>query len=178
MTWVVFSYSLPPQGLSSPRVALWRRLRRLGAYSPTGGIHILPAREECLEAFQWLAEEVKHTKGEALVMKVEQFKGLSDAELMDRFRKARAHDYAALDAQTAVLEAQLNPELKPEERSQLWEGLERVRRQYAVVARGPFPSSPVTAALALERPRVKGLLDHKGRRTCRDARQQYAHMPC
>jgi hypothetical protein len=51
----------------------------------------------------------------------------SNIELMDRFRKARADDYAALDAQAAALEAQLNPELKPEERSQLREGLDRVR---------------------------------------------------
>ena len=66
MTWLVFSYSLPSKAQSSPRVALWRRLRRLGAISPTGGMSSLPAREECLEAFQWLAEEVKQAKGEAL----------------------------------------------------------------------------------------------------------------
>jgi hypothetical protein len=142
MSWVVFSYSLPPKGHSSPRVALWRRLRRLGAVSPTAGIHILPAREECLEAFQWLAEEVQHAKGEALVMRVEQFEGLSDAELMDRFRKARAEDYTDLDAQAAALEAQLNPELKPEERSHLREMLERLRRQYAEVARIDFFDAP------------------------------------
>jgi hypothetical protein len=142
MAWVVFSYSLPPKGPSSPRVALWRRLRRLGAYSPTGGIHILPAREECLEAFQWLAEEIQHANGEALVMKVEKFEGLSDVELMDRFRKARADDYTALDAQAAALEAQLNPELKPEERSQLREVLERLRRQHAEVARIDFFDAP------------------------------------
>ena len=54
MTWFVFSYSLPSKAQSSPRVALWRRLRRLGAITLTGGVHVLPAREEDLEAFQWL----------------------------------------------------------------------------------------------------------------------------
>jgi hypothetical protein len=142
MTWVVFSYSLPSKGQSSPRVTLWRRLRRLGAFSPMVGIHILPAREECLEAFQWLAEEVQHAKGEALVMKVEQCEGLSDTELMDRFRKSRAEDYMALDTQAAALEAQLKPELNPEERSQLREMLERLRRQYTEVARIDFFDAP------------------------------------
>jgi hypothetical protein len=52
MSWVVFSYSLPSKAQSSPRVALWRRLRRLGAISPAGGIYVLPSRDECLEAFQ------------------------------------------------------------------------------------------------------------------------------
>src|SRR5262245_52609813 len=107
MSWVVFSYSLPSKAQSSPRVALWRRLRRSGAIVPTGGIHVLPAREECLEAFQWLAEEVQQAKGEALVMHVEQFEGLADADLIERFRQARGEDYAALDAQVAALEERL-----------------------------------------------------------------------
>ena len=107
MTWLVFSYSLPSKAQSSPRVALWRRLRRLGAITLTGGIHVLPAREEDLEAFQWLAEEVQQAKGEAVVMRVEQFEGLADADLIERFRRARAEDYAALEAQALALEERL-----------------------------------------------------------------------
>jgi len=142
MTWIVFSYSLPAKAHSSPRVALWRRLRRLGAISPKGGIYVLPAREECLEAFQWLAEEVNQAKGEALVMRVEQFEGISDADLMERFRQARAEDYAALEAQAATLEAQLDPGLKAEERSRLRDMLERLRRQRSEVARIDFFDAP------------------------------------
>jgi len=41
MSWVVFSYSLPSKAASSARVAVWRRLWRLGAISPAGGIHVL-----------------------------------------------------------------------------------------------------------------------------------------
>ena len=118
MAWLGFSYSLPSKAQSSPRVALWRRLRRLGAIAPTGGIYLLPDREECLEAFQWLTEEVKQAKGDALVMHVDQFEGLSDADLIERFRQARAGDYAALEVQAAELETHLRAELTREERSQ------------------------------------------------------------
>ena len=148
MRWVVFSYSLPSKGQSSPRVALWRRLRRLGAISPAGGLYVLPAREECLEAFQWLAEEVRHAKGEALVMRVEQFDGLSDADLMERFRQARTEDYTTLEAQAAELEAQLRAERTPEGRSRLRDMLERVRRQHAEVARIDFFDAPEGGLLA------------------------------
>src|SRR6516225_12234113 len=82
MSWVVFSYSLPSKGRSSPRVAVWRRLRTLGAVSPKGGVHVLPARDECVEALQWLAQEVEQAKGEALLMRVEWFEGVSDAQLI------------------------------------------------------------------------------------------------
>ena len=62
----------------------WRRLR-LGRSRRQAASTSCP-REECLEAFQWLAEEVRR-QGDALVMQVGQFDGLSDAELMERFRK-------------------------------------------------------------------------------------------
>jgi hypothetical protein len=138
MTWLVFSYSLPLKGQSSPRVALWRGLRRLGATTLPGGIHVRPAREEDLEAFQWLAEEVQQAKGEAVVMRVEQFEGLADDELIERFRRPRAEDYAALEAQASALEGRLCAPLNPEERSRLRERLARLRRQHAEIVRIDF----------------------------------------
>ena len=90
MNWVVFSYSLPSKSNSSPRVTLWRRMQRLGAVSPAGGTQVLPAREECVEAFQWLAQEIQQTGGRAFVMHVQQFDGLSDQQLVDLFHSSRA----------------------------------------------------------------------------------------
>ena len=42
MQWVVFSYSLPSKS-SSPRVSVWRQLKRVGAISSVGGAYVLPA---------------------------------------------------------------------------------------------------------------------------------------
>jgi hypothetical protein len=142
MTWLVFSYSLPSKAQSSPRVALWRRLRRLGAITLTGGIHVLPAREEDLEAFQWLAEEVQQAKGEAVVMRVAQFEGLADADLIERFRRVRAEDYATLETQASALDERLRAQLKAEERARLRDKIERLRRQHAEVARIDFFDAP------------------------------------
>jgi len=154
MTWLVFSYSLPSKAQSSPRVALWRRLRRLGAISPTGGIHLLPAREECLEAFQWLAQEVEQAKGQALVMHVAQFEGLSDAEIIERFRRVRAEDYAELEAQAQELEQGLRARLNPEERARLQEGLNRIERRHADIARVDFFDAPEGNAVASRLARI------------------------
>ena len=148
MTWLVFSYSLPSKAQSSPRVALWRRLRRLGAIAPTGGIHLLPAREECLEAFQWLAEEAKQANGDALVMHVEQFEGLNDAELMERFRQARAEDYAELEAQAHEIEKSLRAQLNPEEHSRLQEALNKLQRRHADIVRVDFFDAPEGSLVA------------------------------
>jgi hypothetical protein len=158
MTWLVFSYSLPSKGQSSPRVALWRRLRRLGAIAPTGGVHLLPAGEESLEAFQWLVEEVKQAKGDALVMHVDRFEGLSDSELIERFRQARAEDYAALKAQAGELEQSFRERLNPEERFRLQEALKKLQRRYADIVRVDFFDAPEGSLVASELARLERAL--------------------
>ncbi len=134
MSWLVFSYSLPTQSRSSPRVAVWRRLRRLGACPVAGGAQVLPDREECLEAFQWLAQEIREAKGQALVMRVEQFEGFVDQQLVELFCAARAEDYRAIDAQAAKLEEALK-KTRPKNTSRARNALARLRRQCADVAR-------------------------------------------
>ncbi len=134
MSWLVFSYSLPTQSRSSPRVAVWRRLRRLGACPVAGGAQVLPDREECLEAFQWLAQEIREAKGQALVMRVERFEGLADQQLAELFCAARAEDYRAIDAQAVKLEEALK-KARPKNTSRARSALARLRQQHADVAR-------------------------------------------
>lgn len=160
MPWVVFSYSLPSRGRSSPRVAVWRRLRAVGAVSPKGGVHVLPARDECVEAFQWLAQEVEHANGEALLMRVEQFEGLSDTQLIALFQAARKDDYAALDERAAALETTLAGSRKraPKDDAEARELLARFRREHAEIARTDFFNSPDGVQVASRLARIEEAL--------------------
>ncbi len=160
MPWIVFSYSLPSAGRSSPRVAVWRRLRALGAVSPKGGVHVLPARDECLEAFQWLAQEVEQAKGEALLMRVERFEGLSDAQLIALFQEARKADYATLDERAADLEKTLVGSRKrsPGDDAQARDLVARLRREHAEIARIDFFNGPTGAQVASRLARIEEAL--------------------
>ncbi|MCI0398916.1 MAG: chromate resistance protein [Chloroflexi bacterium] len=139
MQWVVFSYSLPSGSSSTPRVTLWRRLRRLGAISPTGNAYILPSRDECLEAFQWLAREMTQAGGEALVMHVQQFEGLDEGQLASLFNQARQEEYAAVTEQLDELERQVAASDDP---ATLQSALDKIQRQYAEIARVDYFHSP------------------------------------
>ncbi len=156
MSWVVLSYSLPSAPRSSPRVAVWRRLRALGAVSPKGGVHVLPAREECVEALQWLAQEVEQAKGEALLLLVERFEGLTDADLIELFQAARERDYAALTSQAAALERSLRTQGKrlPADRGRGHKLLARLRGQHAEIARVDFFECPAGTQLAARLARI------------------------
>lgn len=155
MHWLVFSYSLPSKTQSSPRVRLWRRLRRLGAITVKTGVYVLPALEECIEAFQWLAQEVQQANGEALVIHVEQFDGLTDEQLMQLFRDARHHDYAEIDRKVAELEHQLNLGLDEESQEQLLEKLAKLRKHYTEVRRLDFFDCPDATSVEIRFSRIE-----------------------
>lgn len=141
MSWLVFSYSLSSKTSSSPRVTLWRRLRRIGAIA-LNSVQILPEREECLEAFKWLAQEVQHAKGEALIMRVEQFEGLADQDLIERFRAARREEYAEIETQATELEQAIEIMAEPGERAHIQESLEKLYKQHAEISRIDFFDCP------------------------------------
>ena len=152
MNWVVFSYSLPAKLRSSPRVTLWRRLKRLGAVSLAGGVQILPEREDTVEALQWLAQEIRQAHGEALVMHVERIEGLTDRQLIDQFHAARQSEYAEITESAEELEKKLTKPVRPEDRSLHLETLARLQRRQTEIARIDYFDSPdgqrVTARLA------------------------------
>jgi hypothetical protein len=150
MDWIVFTYSLPARA-NTPRVTLWRRLRRLGAISPTGSVYILPANDECVEAFQWLAQEIRQGEGEVLVMHVQQFEGLDDGQIIALFNQAREEEYEEIAAQLADLERQIEA---GDAAVDFQNTLHKLQKQHADVARVDYFQSPQGTAVAAQLNRI------------------------
>jgi hypothetical protein len=129
MKWLVFSYSLSSKSRSSPRVTLWRRLRRIGSISMKTGVYVLPVRDECIEAFQWLMQEVQQVQGDALVSYVEQFEGLNDQQIIELFRQTRQQDYLEIDARLEELEKKINSQSKITP-SEIKEAIAKLKKRY------------------------------------------------
>ncbi len=142
MPWIGLTYSLPSGSSSSPRVAVWRRLRHLGAVSPAGSLYLLPGTDESLEALQWLAQEIREAGGEALVLRVERLEGDAEGRVVELFRSARAEDYRKIAAEADEAAGLAD-------RADLRDRLEKLRRRFAEVARIDFfqaPEGPEAAA--------------------------------
>lgn len=142
MSWVVFSYSLSVKQASSARVSFWRRLQRMGAVTPKTGVYVLPPHDECVEAFQWLSQEVQQKGGDAVVMRVDRFEGLPDAKLVDLFQESCRTKYAELEVEAADLEKALRRAKKAPARAEGLEKLEKLRKRQAEIAQVDFFNSP------------------------------------
>lgn len=64
--WVLLAYRLPREP-STPRITVWRQLRRLGVAQIADGVVTLPLDAHTREQLEWLADEVIGNGGEATV---------------------------------------------------------------------------------------------------------------
>lgn len=100
--WLLLIHQIPPQP-SSLRVKVWRRLQRLGAVAVKNSVYVLPATEEAREDFEWVLREIADAGGDAVLCEAVLCGGLSDEEVEDLFRAARAADYARLAEEARAL---------------------------------------------------------------------------
>jgi len=101
----LFAYRLP-RDPSTPRSALWRKLRRLGAAQVLDGLAALPLDARNREQLEWLADEVLEAGGEATIWVSELASSAQERELATRMAESIAAEYRALidDAATARAE--------------------------------------------------------------------------
>ena len=60
--WVLLSYRMPREP-STPRLAVWRKLKQLGAAQIGDGVVALPADARTREQMEWVAEDVEQAGG-------------------------------------------------------------------------------------------------------------------
>jgi ChrB-like protein len=100
--WVAMSYRLPREP-SRPRLAVWRRLKRLGATLLHDAVWLLPSDAGTREAFEWLAEEIEEQGGTAFLWEATSLGAGQDQIIVARFRAAADERYAAIAESAAAL---------------------------------------------------------------------------
>ena len=93
--WLVLIWRLPT-GLSTPRVTVWRRLRRLGAVPLTPGAAALPYSQDLREQLDWIAEGVADDGGDAWVLEVGPLPEAEETRIVSQSKADRAEEYREL----------------------------------------------------------------------------------
>jgi DNA-binding transcriptional regulator PaaX len=96
--WVMLTYRLPREP-STPRSAVWRKLRRLGVAQLADGLVVLPRDARTREQLEWIADEVKEAGGTASIWLARSASVNQEKELANTMRAARAAEYDAVRTQ-------------------------------------------------------------------------------
>ena len=99
--WVLLAYRLPREP-STPRSAVWRRLKRLGVAWLGDGLVALPADPRTREQLEWVAEDVTEHGGEATVWLGRPLDSRTIPAVAGRMIAALAAEYEAVTAQAAA----------------------------------------------------------------------------
>jgi hypothetical protein len=100
--WIMLMPNLPGPA-TTKRVRLWRRLQGVGAIAVRPAVYVLPAREECIETFQWIAREIAEMDGQASLCEGQFVDGVTDDDIERKFIEARNSDYATLGKEAREL---------------------------------------------------------------------------
>lgn len=111
--WVLLAYRIPREP-STPRIAIWRKLERLGVARLGDGLVALPADARTREQLEWLAEQIEEADGTATIWLARPASVAQENAIIQAMRVARAEEYRALieqaraaDAKPARLRAEL-----------------------------------------------------------------------
>lgn len=141
--WVLLVYRVPREP-STPRIAVWRRLRQLGVAQLGDGVVALPADARTREQVEWVADQVVQAGGSAGVWLSRPGSLGQERDLAAGMAAARAAEYLELTGTIGGFAGQPEPVRR--------RGLRRLRAQWRAIDRRDFFPPP-------ERDRARRALD-------------------
>jgi len=125
--WVLLAYRLPREP-SAPRLAVWRKLKRLGVAQLVDGLVALPLDSRTREQLEWLADDVLEAGGESWVWFARPGTAAQERALAAGLQTAVAEQYRAVSAEARAAAADGSPASR-RTLARLRRQLERIRRR-------------------------------------------------
>jgi hypothetical protein len=142
--WVLLAYRVPREP-STPRIAIWRRLKRLGVAQLGDGLVALPADARTQEQLEWVADLIAEAGGGSTLWRAELLSRSQEQALIERLATARAEEYAAITSRAlAAIETPKRDAMR---------ALRLLRRELRQVQRRDFfpPAEQEDATAAVKR---------------------------
>jgi uncharacterized protein YdbL (DUF1318 family) len=92
---MLLSYRLPREP-STPRITVWRRLKRLGVAQLGDGLVALPADPRTKKQLEWIAEEIGEAGGSSTLWRAQLTTKSQERALIRGIAEARAAEYRTI----------------------------------------------------------------------------------
>ncbi|WP_019012660.1 Chromate resistance protein ChrB [Elioraea tepidiphila] len=90
--WLLLVYKVPPEP-ARKRVALWRRLKGLGAVYLQSGVCLLPKSDEHVRQLKMIENDVAAMNGEAVILETLALDRGQEEKVLSRFKADRDEEY-------------------------------------------------------------------------------------
>lgn len=128
---MLLAYRVPREP-STPRIAIWRRLNRIGVAQLGDGLVALPQDARTQEQLEWVAEQVDEAGGRSTLWSAQALSQAQERAVIAELAAVRGVEYAAVVARVGSL--------TDAERVELARGLRVARRELrAIERRDHFP---------------------------------------
>lgn len=108
-SWLLLTYKVPPEP-AAKRIALWRRLKGMGAVYVQNGVCLLPKTDEHVRRLKMLENDVAEMSGESVLLATVALDRAQEEKVIARFTADRDEAYRELIDRCADFEAEIAKE--------------------------------------------------------------------
>jgi CRISPR/Cas system-associated endoribonuclease Cas2 len=91
-SWLLLTYKVPSEP-AKKRVALWRRLKGLGAVYLQNGVCLLPKTDDHARRLKMLANDISEMDGESVILETVALDKSQEEKVVSRFKADRDEEY-------------------------------------------------------------------------------------
>jgi hypothetical protein len=92
ISWLLLTYKVPPEP-AKKRVALWRRLKGMGAVYLQNGVCLLPKTADHVRQLKMLENDIAEAEGESVILETIALDPSQEAKVISRFKAERDDAY-------------------------------------------------------------------------------------
>ncbi|RFC63840.1 Chromate resistance protein ChrB [Mesorhizobium denitrificans] len=109
-TWLLLTYKVPPEP-ATKRVALWRRLKGMGAIYLQNGVCLLPKTDDHVRRLKMLENDVAKMGGESVILETVALDRAQEDKVVARFKADRDDQYREFLGRCADYEIEIAKEI-------------------------------------------------------------------
>lgn len=167
-SWLALIYKVPAEP-AAKRIALWRKLKGMGAVYLQNGVCLLPKTDDHLRRLKVIENELASMGGEGLLLETVGLDRAQEQKVIERFKADRDEAYTEFLGKCADFEAELARETEAKhftyaELEENDEDLEKLKGWLSKIRKLDFYKAPLSAEADARLEHCVALLEGYGKR--------------